>query len=74
MEAFTGVPVAQFLTIYDMCKAIDPGMVIGNIRLWEKSEARAVIFCVMKQGRRDHIERFFWQNNRLPPSFDYRSL
>lgn len=36
MEALTGVSAA-LLTIYDMCKAIDRGMVIGNIRLCEKS-------------------------------------
>jgi len=36
MEALTGVSVA-LLTIYDMCKAIDRAMVIGNIRLLEKS-------------------------------------
>ncbi|RFC46926.1 MAG: cyclic pyranopterin phosphate synthase [Verrucomicrobia bacterium] len=35
MEALTGVSVAA-LTIYDMCKATDPGMVIGEIRLIEK--------------------------------------
>ena len=36
MEALTGVSVA-LLAIYDMCKAIDRNMVIGNIRLCEKS-------------------------------------
>ena len=35
MEALTAVSVAA-LTIYDMCKAIDRGMVIGSIRLEEK--------------------------------------
>ena len=35
MEALTAVSVAA-LTIYDMCKAIDRGMVIGEIRLEEK--------------------------------------
>ena len=35
MEALTGVSVA-LLTIYDMCKAIDQRMVIGEIRLTEK--------------------------------------
>lgn len=32
MEALTGVSVAA-LTIYDMCKAVDTGMVIGEIGL-----------------------------------------
>ncbi len=36
MEALTAVSVAC-LTIYDMAKAMDRGMVIGDIRLLEKS-------------------------------------
>jgi len=35
MEALTAVSVA-LLTIYDMCKAVDKSMVIGEIRLVEK--------------------------------------
>jgi cyclic pyranopterin phosphate synthase len=35
MEAMTGVSIA-LLTIYDMCKAVDRGMIIGNIQLLEK--------------------------------------
>jgi cyclic pyranopterin phosphate synthase len=35
MEALTAVSVA-LLTIYDMCKAVDTGMVLGEIRLVEK--------------------------------------
>jgi cyclic pyranopterin monophosphate synthase len=35
MEALTAVSVAA-LTIYDMCKAVDKGMVIGDIRVVEK--------------------------------------
>jgi cyclic pyranopterin phosphate synthase len=38
MEALTAVSVA-LLTIYDMCKAVDKGMVIGEIRLLEKRKA-----------------------------------
>jgi cyclic pyranopterin phosphate synthase len=40
MEALTGVSVA-LLTVYDMCKAIDRAMVIGNIRLCEKSGGKS---------------------------------
>jgi cyclic pyranopterin phosphate synthase len=40
MEALTGVSVV-LLTIYDMCKAIDRAMVIGNIRLHEKSGGKS---------------------------------
>lgn len=36
MEAITGAAVAA-ITIYDMCKAVDRGMVIGDIRLLEKT-------------------------------------
>ncbi len=35
MEALTAVQVS-LLTIYDMCKAVDKGMVMGAIRLTEK--------------------------------------
>jgi cyclic pyranopterin phosphate synthase len=35
MEALAAVQVA-LLTIYDMCKAVDRGMVIGDVRLLEK--------------------------------------
>jgi cyclic pyranopterin phosphate synthase len=35
MEALTAVSVAA-LTLYDMCKAVDKEMVIGDIRLVEK--------------------------------------
>ncbi|HHX59091.1 MAG TPA: cyclic pyranopterin monophosphate synthase MoaC [Candidatus Moranbacteria bacterium] len=40
MEALTGVSAAA-LTIYDMCKAIDKNMLIGNIRLLEKKGGRS---------------------------------
>ena len=36
MEALTAVSVAA-LTIYDMCKAVDREMVLGEIRLLRKS-------------------------------------
>ncbi len=35
MEALTGLQVA-LATIYDMCKAVDRGMVISDVRLLEK--------------------------------------
>jgi cyclic pyranopterin phosphate synthase len=37
MEALTAVSVAA-LTIYDMCKAVDKGMVLGDIRLLGKTK------------------------------------
>ncbi len=36
MEAITGASVAA-ITIYDMCKAVDRAMIIGDIRLLEKT-------------------------------------
>jgi len=43
MEALTAVSVAA-LTIYDMCKAIDRAMVIGEIQLENKSGGRSGVF------------------------------
>jgi len=40
MEALTAVSVAA-MTLYDMCKAIDRTMVIGDIRLEHKSGGRS---------------------------------
>jgi cyclic pyranopterin phosphate synthase len=40
MEALTAVSVAA-LTVYDMCKAVDRGMVIDQVRLEEKSGGRS---------------------------------
>jgi len=40
MEALTAVSVAA-LTVYDMVKAIDKGMVIGDIRLMEKTGGKS---------------------------------
>jgi cyclic pyranopterin phosphate synthase len=40
MEALTAVQVA-LLTIYDMCKAVDRGMVMGDVHLLEKSGGKS---------------------------------
>ena len=40
MEALTGVQIA-LLTIYDMCKAVDRGMVISDVRLLEKEGGKS---------------------------------
>ena len=40
MEAMTAVQAA-LLTIYDMCKAVDRGMEIGNVRLVHKSGGKS---------------------------------
>ncbi len=43
MEALTAVAAAA-LTIYDMCKAIDRGMCVENIRLLRKAGGRSGVF------------------------------
>jgi cyclic pyranopterin phosphate synthase len=40
MEALTAVSIAA-LTIYDMCKAVDKKIIIGNIMLLEKSGGKS---------------------------------
>ncbi|MBE7563434.1 cyclic pyranopterin monophosphate synthase MoaC [Acidithiobacillus sp. HP-6] len=44
MEALTAVSVA-LLTIYDMCKAIDRGMVISDIRLLKKEGGKTGLWA-----------------------------
>lgn len=43
MEALTAVSVSA-LTIYDMCKAVDKNMVIGDIKLMSKSGGKSGAF------------------------------
>ena len=43
MEALHACSVAA-LTIYDMCKSADKGMVIGELALWEKTGGRSGTF------------------------------
>jgi cyclic pyranopterin phosphate synthase len=43
MEALTAVAVAA-LTLYDMLKAVDKGMVIGEIAVWEKRGGRSGVY------------------------------
>ena len=40
MEALTAVQIA-LLTIYDMCKAVDKGMVMAGVRLLEKKGGKS---------------------------------
>ncbi|MCP5111243.1 MAG: cyclic pyranopterin monophosphate synthase MoaC, partial [bacterium] len=49
MEALTAVAVAA-LTLYDMVKAADRTMVIGDIRLLEKSGGRSGTY-IREEGR-----------------------
>ena len=43
MEALTAVQVA-LLTVYDMCKAVDRGMTITNVKLLEKHGGKSGSF------------------------------
>ncbi len=51
MEALTAVQVA-LLTIYDMCKAVDRGMTIGNVKLLEKHGGKSGSFVAGSEARR----------------------
>lgn len=43
MEALTAVQIA-LLTVYDMCKAVDRGMVIADVRLLEKRGGKSGVW------------------------------
>ncbi|MBI2503671.1 MAG: cyclic pyranopterin monophosphate synthase MoaC [Candidatus Latescibacteria bacterium] len=49
MEALVGASVA-LLTIYDMCKAVDRGMVISAVRLVEKRGGRSGTYLRQGEG------------------------
>ena len=52
MEALTGVSCA-LLTIYDMCKAVDRTMEIGQVRLLKKSGGKSGTIINAAQARAD---------------------
>jgi len=47
MEALTAVQVG-LLTVYDMCKAVDRGMVIGEVRVLEKHGGKSGSWVAQK--------------------------
>ena len=49
MEALTAVQIG-LLTIYDMCKAVDRGMVIGEVRLLEKQGGKSGLWRAEEPG------------------------
>ena len=49
MEALTGVSAA-LLTIYDMCKAVDKGMELGQIHLVRKSGGKSGLYVRAEGG------------------------
>jgi len=52
MEALCATQVA-LLTVYDMCKAVDRGMTIVNVRLLEKSGGRSGTWRRDREGAED---------------------
>jgi cyclic pyranopterin phosphate synthase len=56
MEALTAVAVAA-LTIYDMVKAVDREMVIGDIMLMEKKGGRSGHYVRKRKDREDENDR-----------------
>lgn len=52
MEALTAVAVAA-LTVYDMCKAVDKEMVIGDIKLLMKRGGKSGLF--IRKGYKDRM-------------------
>ena len=54
MEALAAVSAAA-LTVYDMCKAIDRGMVIGDVRLEEKRGGKSGVW--VRNSRRTPAKR-----------------
>jgi len=50
MEALTAVQIA-LLTVYDMCKAVDRGMTMTNIRLVEKTGGKSGTWKRQKDGK-----------------------
>ena len=52
MEALTAVSVAA-LTVYDMCKALEKGMQITDIRLERKTGGKSGDYSVQGSGKPD---------------------
>jgi molybdenum cofactor biosynthesis protein MoaC len=55
MEAMTAVMGAA-LTVYDMCKAVDKGMVIGNVKLLEKKGGKSGNWGRSRYFKRLHLK------------------
>jgi len=53
MEALTACAIAA-LTVYDMCKSMDRGMVISDIALWEKTGGKSGTYRRVDPNRDGH--------------------
>ena len=56
MEALTAVAVGS-LIVYDMCKGIDKGMVIGPIELLEKEGGKSGLYKISRGGSKTRPRR-----------------
>ena len=56
MEALTAVSVAA-LTVYDMCKAVDKEMVIGDVRLVKKTGGKSGSFTRDTKDTKDTVSK-----------------
>jgi len=56
MEALTACSIAA-LTMYDMCKSIDRGMVIDQVALWEKTGGRSGVWRRAVEDTSDDFDR-----------------
>ena len=68
MEALTAASVAA-LTVYDMCKSVDRGMVISDVRLLHKSGGKSGTYEAVDAYAHCHPERsegpFLWPQRSL---------
>ena len=64
MEALTAVSIAA-LTIYDMCKAVNKKIIIGDIMLLEKSGGKSGTFIRDKKRIKPFRKAMFAVLNQL---------
>ena len=53
MEALTACAIAA-LTVYDMCKSMDRGMIISDLALWEKTGGKSGTYRRVDPNRDGH--------------------
>src|SRR3954469_16788705 len=53
MEALTACAIAA-LTVYDMCKSMDRGMIISDVALWEKTGGKSGTYRRVDPNRDGH--------------------
>ena len=53
MEALTACAISA-LTVYDMCKSMDRGMIISDLALWEKTGGKSGTYRRVDPSRDGH--------------------